>query len=231
MAYWDTARELAQDAGKAAGIPTKGAKGFIFDKKSGLTAYVLQNASTVPPEIRVVFGGTTSGEHTGGLGKRSLLNGAFSLRQWIANAKNALLGQTPDSYRQAAEITQHVQNMIKTDPRYTGFELKVSGHSKGGGEAEYAALCLEDPVEAICFSSAELGKAMRGDISEERKATAARYVTHYKIKGDPVPNLGNIAGELGHLGKVVTLPAEHAWNSPIDRHDKFTRHIRHFLNT
>lgn len=231
LGEWDTARPLALAAGKAAGLSTKGSKGFIYDKKSGLTAYVMHNPTSSPKEVRIVFGGTTSGKSAGGLEKRNLLNGGFALKQWIANAKNAVLGQTPDSYRQARELTMKVQQMMAADPRYQDFQLTVSGHSKGGGEAAYATLSQKPPVHAICFSSAELGRGMRESFTDEQKAHATRYVTHYNIKGDVAPNVGKVIGHLGHIGKVVTLPAEHAWSSPVDRHDKFTRHINHFASS
>ena len=120
--------------------------------------------------------------------------------------------------------------MMEANPRYDGFKLTVSGHSKGGGEAAYAALSRDKPLEAICFSSAEMGREMHDSLTSEQKANASRYVTHYNIKGDMIPNVGKVAKKVGHIGKVVTLPAEHAWNNPLDRHDKFTRHIRAFVS-
>ena len=183
LGQWDTARPLALAAGRAAGLSTKGSEGFIYDKKSGLTAYVLHNPASSPKEVRLVFGGTTSGKSTGGLNKRSLLNGGFTLKQWIANAKNAVLGKTPDSYKQAKILTDKVLQMMDANPRYQGFKLTVSGHSKGGGEAAYAALARDKPLEAICFSSAEMGREMHDSLTSEQKANASRYVTHYNIQG------------------------------------------------
>ena len=225
---WDTARPLALLAGKAAGLSVKGSEGFIYDKKSGLTAYVLHNNTLSPPEVRLIFGGTSSGKKTGGLFKRSILNGRFSLNQWIANAKNALFGKVPDSYTQAKVITKKLQLVMQTDPHYQNAKLIISGHSKGGGEAAYAALSQAQPPEAICFSSAELGKGVLQSLSETSKANAARYVSHYNIQGDMVPNLSKVHSKLGHVGKVFTIPCISKSDSSIDRHDKFTRHIRHF---
>ncbi|WP_257280558.1 hypothetical protein [Endozoicomonas sp. ISHI1] len=37
-------------------MSTKESKGCIFDKKTGLTAYVLRNPKTIPPEVRILFG-------------------------------------------------------------------------------------------------------------------------------------------------------------------------------
>ena len=234
---WDTARPLALAAGKATGLSTKGSEGFVYDKKSGLTAYILHNPTSKPkPEVRLVFGGTTSGETTGGLVKRSLLNRGFTLRQWIANGKNAVLGKAPDSYRQASELTQKIQRLMATDPKYKDYTLTVSGHSKGGGEAAYAALSQKEPVRAICFSSAELGKEMRESIPEETRANAAAHIHHYYIEGDAVPTMGDNAlikktGKPGHIGKVTTLPADDEGASGLDRHDKFVRHIHDFAKS
>ena len=235
---WDTARPLALAAGNAAGLSTKGSEGFIYDKKSGLTAYILHNPTSVPkPEVRLVFGGTTSGKATGGLVKRSLSNRGFTLRQWIANAKNALLGKAPDSYKQASELTQKVQSLMAADPKYKDYTFSVSGHSKGGGEAAYAALSQKEPVHAICFSSAELGRKLRESIPEERKANAAAHVQHYYIEGDAVPNMSDnllirkTGGKIEHIGKVTTLPADREASNSLDRHDKFTRHIHYFAKS
>ena len=153
------------------------------------------------------------------------------MKQWVANAKNAAFGKTPDSYKQAKELASKVQNMMAVDPTYKDFTLTISGHSKGGGEAAYAALSLKEPVQAICFSSAELGRTMHKSFSEEQKANASRYITHYNIEGDPVPNVSKALGGLGHLGKVVTLPSDGSGSNPLDRHDKFNRHICHYANS
>ena len=168
--------------------------------------------------------------------KRSLLNGGFTLKQWIANGKNAALGKTPDSYKQASELTRHVMDLMAKDPKYKDYSFSVSGHSKGGGEAAYAALTQKEPVDAICFSSAELGKEMRESIPEEKRANAASHIHHYYIEGDPVPKMSDkrlikITGsKLGHIGKVTEIAADDKGKGieELDRHDKFNRHIRNF---
>ena len=230
MKSWDLARLLALAAGNASGLSTKGAEGFIFDKKSGLTAYVLQNPKAIPPEVRIIFGGTSSGEKSGGMEKRSLLNGRFTLNQWVANIKNAVGGKIPDSYHQAREVTKNVQKIMQNDSKYQDFKLIVSGHSKGGGEASFAALTQKQPLEAVCFSSAELGREARAMIPDQYKQdeNILNKVRHYKIKGDPVPNVGLLNSRLGHVGAMTTLPGKNLWQGPIDRHDKFTRQIHAF---
>lgn len=223
---WDLARTLALDAGKAVGLSTKGSKGFIYDEKSGLTAYILQNPKS--KEVRLVFGGTSSGKHAGGLVRRSVLNGGFALPQWLGNFKNAISNKVPTSYTQAKELASAVKSQMASDPSYQGFTLKLSGHSKGGGEASYAALSQEEPLQAICFSSAQLGSKMREGISEANKEKAGECISHYAVKGDLVPKMNVLRKHLGHLGKLTMIPAQSALNSPLDRHDKFHKHIANF---
>ena len=66
-------------------------------------------------------------------------------------------------------MTQKVQSLMAADPKYKDYTFSVSGHSKGGGEAAYAALSQKEPVHAICFSSAELGRKLRESIPRKEK--------------------------------------------------------------
>ncbi|MCK5894980.1 MAG: DUF2974 domain-containing protein [Endozoicomonadaceae bacterium] len=226
---WDLARPLSLDAGKSAGLSTKGSKGFIYDKKTGLTAYILQNPKT--KTVTLVLGGTTSGKHAGGMMKRNVLNGAFALKQWVSNVENAIFNKVPKSYTQAKELTTTVKTLMDSDPKYKGFTLTLSGHSKGGGEASYAALSQDPPLSAKCFSSAELGSKLRGKISDDNKAKATECIQHYAIKGDPVPKMNMLRKHLGHLGTLTMIPAKSVIDSPLDRHDKFNQHISSFADT
>lgn len=203
-------------------------KGLIVDKSTGLAAMVTVNSEK--NEIRLIFGGTTAGAHKGGLNKRMLLNGASTLQQWKANISNAVFGKIPQSYTQAKNLTDQLVKFQAQNAEYKDHTIVLSGHSKGAGEATYAALNREEPLKAECFCSAQLGSGMQKELPEESKKNAANYVTHYNIKGDLVPKLGNMRNGLGHIGNVVSLPAEHAWNSPVDRHDRFDRHIEHFTS-
>lgn len=229
LGNWSNNNELGRTLATSGSFGFQEESGLIYDKKSGLTAYVMSNPDT--QELRLIFGGTTSGKRAGGLNKRVAANAGFTLRQWIANAKNAVLGKTPDSYRQARELTDTLLSTVQGEgSAFKEFTVKVSGHSKGAGEATFAALARKQPVEAICFSSAQLGSGMQKEIPLSSKQNSANYVRHYNIKGDLVPKLGNVRNGLGHLGNVVTLPAKHAWNNPVNRHDQFAHHIDHFTN-
>jgi len=230
-AGWDTARELSSHVAVGTGLKSVGHQGLMYDKKSGLTAYVLQNPAQ--KELRVVFGGTTSGKHFGGLGSRQINNSLFTANHWRANVKNATSNSVPDSYKQAAEVTQAVIDMAKSHPSYKEYTVKTSGHSKGGGEAAFAALKSSGqkqpdgtvvPTKAICFSSAEFGRGIISSLTEDEKAIAVDSVVHYNISGDIVPKMGKLLPGLSHFGKVVTLPPSSRLSSPLDRHDKFHEH-------
>lgn len=228
IGYWQIAEDIAEAAGKAAGLSVDKKQGFIFDRDSGLTAYVLVNR--IHQEVRVIFGGTSSGETTGDLNIRSLFNSSFTFKQWVANAQNTLRFERPASYLQAKEFTKEVIFFMDFLNKYQDYKLVISGHSKGGGEATYAALCQQAPVKALCFASAELGDKLLSDIPAEHRVAASHFITHYLIEGDLVPKVGTLLPGLELLGLIFTLPPQHPWDSPLDRHDQFVRHIRHFCS-
>lgn len=226
-ASWSLACDLAAKVGKVAGLTTREQEGFLFDRKTGLVAYLLHHLEN--GEVRLVFGGTSAGEYPGELLRRSFLNSDFSDRQWQANIQNAFTKSLPDSYRQARDLT--ARTLLEMDNRADcqSHRLMVSGHSKGGGEACFAALSQTEPLTAICFCSAELGHAALAGISESNRRVATDRITHYLIKGDPLPRIGKWCRTPRHLGKIIELPATHWWSSPVSRHDKFTRHVHHYV--
>ena len=87
------------------------------------------------------------------------------------------------------------------------------------------------PLEAICFSSSELSRPVLADIPKENLPLAASKVTHFSISKDLVTNMDRLFGGLAHIGKLITLPAQHTYNSFLDRHDQFTRHVEHYART
>ncbi|WP_252179674.1 hypothetical protein [Endozoicomonas sp. 4G] len=226
-ADWQPSEEVAQLIADGTGVTLSAEEpGFLYDKKTGLTAYVLMNPER--KEVRLIFGGTTSGLAKGELLERSRKNMQFSGKQWQANIKNLLGMGIPDSYKQAKTLTANLMKNIPMTPEGQSYSVKLHGHSKGGAEASYAALSMEPPVAAVCFSSAELSRAALSDIPRENLASARDKVTHYTISKDPVTLAGKFIGGLSHTGEVITLPAKHAYDSFLDRHDKFTKHIEHF---
>ncbi|MGB1271772.1 MAG: hypothetical protein ACPG5T_06850 [Endozoicomonas sp.] len=224
---WRLACDLAANAGEAAGLTTREQEGFLFDRKTGLVAYLFHHPEN--GEVRLVFGGTSAGEYPGELLRRSFLNSDYSDRQWLANFQNAFTKSLPDSYRQARDLTACVLMEMDNREDFQSQRLEVSGHSKGGGEACFSALSQTEPLVALCFCSAELGHAALAGISESNRRVATDRITHYLIKGDPLPRIGKWCRTPRHLGKIIELPAIHGWSSPVSRHDKFTRHVHHYV--
>ncbi|MGI9283022.1 MAG: hypothetical protein ACR2PX_25785 [Endozoicomonas sp.] len=226
-AHWKGSSELAELIASDAGLTISSEEpGFMYDRETGLTAYALINPNL--NEVRLVFGGTTSGLTAGEFLKRSRKNIKFSGKQWKANIKNALGRGIPDSFIQAKKLTASLLEKMPATPEGKPFTLKLNGHSKGGAEANYAALSMDPPLEAVCFSSSELSRAALSDIPRENLLRAKEKITHYSISKDLVSNAGRLLRGLAHTGKVITIPAKHAYNSFLDRHDKFTRHIEHY---
>lgn len=223
---WKPVTDLIKDLALATKLTPDVEKGFLYDKKTGLTAYILQQPDT--KEIRLVFGGTTSGLHTGGLAKRSLLsNRKFTLLQWRSNIRNALGFRSPKNFEQAKQLTTELKQLLDKTPHYKSSHLVLSGHSKGGAEAIYAALSQKEPLEARVFSCAELHQKLVKNIPTENLKQACRLVKGVNIKGDLVPNMRKLLPtKLRALGSFITLRPAHRYN--LERHDSFVKHIRYF---
>ncbi|WP_018692618.1 hypothetical protein [Algicola sagamiensis] len=241
---WTIEKTMVSALGQKFGLKSLPQEGLLLDPKSGLVAFVFHNKEA--NEVRLVFGGTTSGENTGDLMQRSQSNFASTMRQWGANIKNALLGKTPTSYQQAKEIAKALDQMMKQDRLLQGNSLSISGHSKGGGEAAYAAAMLstpENPIKAECFCSAELGHSMLKEVkahlgadgSEEKMREAKQALSgiqHYKVRGDAIPNMHRalFCHDLTHIGNSMTIPHSHFPDKPdangtLGYHDRFYDHI------
>jgi hypothetical protein len=215
---------------------------LLYDKKSGLTARVFHlPREQGEPEIRIAFGGTTSGPKTGTLVERALKNIMPTSKQWLSNSKNAVGHSVPKSSQLALAITEAMQKKIASGNDYSGHELVLTGHSKGAAEASYAAAMAgskDKPMRAICFSSAELGlaarKAIEGKYGSPQSVEQAISLTkHIRVKGDPVSfashiKIGNMTlGKLGLFGTRYTVAADpNGKKGPVAVHDGFREHIR-----
>jgi uncharacterized membrane protein YgcG len=229
--------------------------GFEIDKrfdngiltKSGLTAYIFTNHET--KEVRLVFGGTTSGSSTGNLFARNAKNPVTTLKQWVTNALNAF-SKEPKSFREAAGLAESVYKNIQTIDKVKDYSFSVSGHSKGGGEASYAAMMLgaktDKPIKSINFSSAQLGKKLidnvvdkiakncNGDLSDdaviEKFKNLSSKIAHVKVKGDPVPAMHKFGFNIMHVGQTFTVDSKKGTYDPVAKHDQFFDQIRSWVN-
>lgn len=170
--------------------------------------------------------------------QRNIVNYKITTQQWKANAKNSMLGQTPDSYKQAKNLAEKLVSFMEKG-EYKNYCLSFCGHSKGGGEAAYAAAMVstpKHPIKAECFSSAQLGYSMLIDVQarlecygREGTKMALSKIRHYKIKGDPIPNMHKVLRKkLMHVGTVATLPHSNirGANNALGYHDHFLPHIK-----
>ena len=223
---WEVLPEFIDELASRTGLTADKENGFLYDKKTGLTAYLLHQPGT--KEVRLVFGGTTSGLKTGGLAKRSLIaNPKFTLVQWGSNIRNALGMKSPKNFDQAKELTGQLKTLLKDSPEHKDCHLVLSGHSKGGAEATYAALSQDPPLEARVFSCAELHQRLVNDIPTKNLKRASELVSVVNIKADIIPNMRTmLPTKLRAIGSITTLKAAHFYN--VERHDSFAKHIRHF---
>lgn len=206
--------------------------GGIIDPKSGLTCFIAVNETT--KEIKVIFGGTTSGlTASDSLMERSWGNRSSGLAQWKANLRG-VFGEPPKSYRQAACIVRGVAKECEPGGDYAGYTVSTVGHSKGAGEAVFAALAQtpkdgEKPIAATGFSSAHLGKTIVKMLPRENLAQAHDRVTHLHVAADPVPNYRYLNPRVIPIGQEMSIPAKGLAPNPVQRHDGFLEHIEAHL--
>ena len=130
------------------------------------------------------------GIKTGGLFKRFLGNSKFFICPMEkATFKMPWGRKIPDNFQQAKDLTAEVVESLKAHPQYGDSQLTLSGHSKGGAEAAYAALSQTTPLEARIFSSAELHQKLLDTIPQENLNQATDLITGANIKGDFIPNM------------------------------------------
>jgi hypothetical protein len=195
--HWTTSTDLAEQVCRHLRVPDQSRVqshfGVIVDGDTGLVVTVLANPKT--KEVVAAFGGTTSGRTV--RGNTSLAGDAFVdlpivTRQWLANAQS-VFGSVPRSYKLARDVLQHLQNEL-VKPPWAGFVLRTVGHSKGGAEAAYAALSLQEPVCASVFGPNHLSAGLVASLPRDNVARAPELVKSYSVETDMVPQLHRYLG-------------------------------------
>lgn len=200
----------------------------MISTSSGLFCYVIKKSLNGHDKYVISFGGTTSGKAAGSFLERSIENAGSTLKQWLANAKNAILGRTPTAYKQAVTLTEYLSQIYPNDV------VETTGHSLGGGIASYAAAMVgtpEKPMAARGFCSAELGSRMQQRILDRVNRDPQAFsslvsgIRHIKIKGDPVPNMHRIFN-VQNIGTSLTIDLG-LTEQPnlLQRHIGFAKHI------
>lgn len=194
----------------------------LIDRHTGLAVYMLSNSAN--KEVRLIFGHTTSGAYTSSMHlipsiARTIANIPITNRQWLANFQNALFDKTPQSYQQAKHLVGELLELMQQPNNLNGYTLSLSGHSKGGGEAAYAA-AMNGGLKAYCFGSAEWGQGPVQDIVKhyinqpDALEKALDKINHYRIEGDPIPVLSKKIPlkALYLVGSMMTFPLKKGAN-------------------
>lgn len=87
------------------------------------------------------------------------------------------VGGVPEIYRQAQKLAEFLNEKLKTE----GKNLELSGHSMGGGIANYVGLQLNLP--SVCFNAAALGRACLKDIGDVSMEVLNKQ-THIRVEND-----------------------------------------------
>ncbi len=87
--------------------------------------------------------------------------GSFSLEDWIADF--AHVKKVPDQYKKALEFANKVIEGCRA-PGCNKNDIVVTGHSLGGGLAQYVAMSVEADVKAYTFNPAGLWSSTKKSI-------------------------------------------------------------------
>lgn len=106
----------------------------------------------------------------------------MSSTQWLSSVKQFLgIGGVPKMHSQALDLAKTIQAKLVAD----GKSLELTGHSMGGGIANYVGLKLKLP--SVCYNAAALGRACLKDIGEANLESLKKQ-THIRLEGDFATN-------------------------------------------
>jgi hypothetical protein len=98
--------------------------------------------------------------------------------QLLSSVKQFLgVGGVPTMHSQALELAKTIGDKLAAE----GKTLELTGHSMGGGIANYVGLKLNLP--AVCYNAAALGRACLKDIGETTLENLKKQ-THIRLEGD-----------------------------------------------
>lgn len=102
-------------------------------------------------------------------------------KNWSTNINQVLRpNEIPAAYQQAYELAKEIKEKIENK----GGSIQLSGHSLGGGIANYVGLKLN--IESYCFNAAALGGGCQEDLKNELTADRLEKQIHITQKGDIV---------------------------------------------
>ncbi len=150
--------------------------GIMNDSTSGLGVQALQDTDN--NNIILVFKGT---EPT-------------SLQDWYTNFIQYFMGKETAQYSLAVQL---VTNLLQD---YPSNNIILTGHSLGGGLAQYSAAYIDDSrLSAICFNSAGLSDSALERIGDAKLSNSNNRIIQVRSTGDIVSEYG------WHLGTMYNV--------------------------
>lgn len=139
------------------------------DVKTGLYCELrLANSDMENPHYLLCFPGTGAGD--------------MDVMQWSNNIDQAIgTGGVPPAYKQAAELTKFLRDELKKIK--PNAELGLTGHSLGGGIANFVGLKYDLPT--VLYNAAPLGGACLRELGTISQETLDKQ-QHIRCKGDTV---------------------------------------------
>ena len=129
-----------------------------------------------------------------------VFRGSKTLSDWKENGSQ-LLGNITPQFQLADFLVQSIQET-------TDQHIHLTGHSEGGGEAQYAVLRSiergENNISATTFNSQRLSKGVLGVFNSDTIIGAKNVIQNYRIGNDPVSGWEFLGEDL--VGDTVNLP-------------------------
>ncbi|MFZ9498258.1 MAG: hypothetical protein ACO265_08590, partial [Polynucleobacter sp.] len=108
-------------------------------------------------------------------------SGNMLKKNWSTNISQVLQSDDiPPAYKQAYALAKEIKEIIENG----GGSLQLSGHSLGGGIANYVGLKLD--IQSFCFNAAALGGGCQEDLKNELTPSRLKKQIHINQKGDIV---------------------------------------------
>lgn len=129
------------------------------------------------------------------------------------------VGGVPEIYSQALKLAEFLNEKLKAE----GKNLELSGHSMGGGIANYVGLKLDLP--SVCFNAAALGRACLKDIGEVSSETLEKQI-HVRMENDFAthPPVTRKLIAFFSMGKERYIPRNVGVICEINKDDQFYPH-------
>jgi hypothetical protein len=143
---------------------------YLIDLETGLNIVVCENES----EVIASFGCRNS--HHNKIHDEAQKKCLNKIEKY--SLLKSFFGASPSMYKKASSIVE----LLKNSKFCEGKKITLTGHSKGGSLATYAA--LDQKISSICINSFPLGAGLQLDLGKETLSKADQYVTHLSVKND-----------------------------------------------